>query len=641
MTATPDDLRYFDLIRHGLTSLYEKDYHAGVEDAEQAFLIKPDGPEALFLLGMAAFFLDDIGRAIELMEKAHHRDPDCREYSDVIAVVLTRVGRLNDSLYYAKLATAQRPHPWLGALLPEGYDNYLKGLQEIAVSSYYIAAMRAYGVGEWPKAIAECEKQLRVHPRDAQAYWLMGRALLASGEFGRAIAALHAALHIEAPKDDEMLVLADALAGLGRLDEARAARSRYLATRDGEAAAHSRALRRLAIEPDEIFAGYAAADARWRGRFAATCDRQAYDAKRFAKTQGLRIGYLIDAAERNPDIAFIEPMITRFNTRRFEVYCYQQCPFEDVVAVGLRSKADDWREIGDIDDETVAAIINGDDVDILVDTIGHGENNRQLVLARRAAPLQISWLALPEAGGPEVDWIVDATAGDGVGHGLPAQGAVPFAARQIMPESAEVSSSPAVRGGGVMFGGTCDLVLLNPAVASLWSEVLRAVPGSRLLLGRRARAIPDVRDRAIELFAHFGCADRISFQETAPAVDAEIHFLAQVDIVLDTFPVAGRIETCKALWMGVPTVTLTGSRHTAGFGAGLLRAAGKPQWVAATAEDFVRIAAGLAADPRALEAIRERLRKETEASPLCDVEGFIGGLEAIYERAWKERGARA
>lgn len=103
---------------------------------------------------------------------------------------------------------------------------------------------------------------------------------------------------------------------------------------------------------------------------------------------------------------------------------------------------------------------------------------------------------------------------------------------------------PAKSNGCVTFGGVCDLARLTPAVGSAWSRVLMAAPNSRLVLGYVDNISRTVRDTVGEIFAHYGVGSRVLFQEVEQEDAANLRFLALIDVMLDTFPVSGGIETC-------------------------------------------------------------------------------------------------
>jgi predicted O-linked N-acetylglucosamine transferase (SPINDLY family) len=86
--------------------------------------------------------------------------------------------------------------------------------------------------------------------------------------------------------------------------------------------------------------------------------------------------------------------------------------------------------------------------------------------------------------------------------------------------------------------------------------------------------------------------------------------------------------------MGVPVVTLMGDRHIARVSGSLLAAIGRHEWVAATPDDYVRIAADLAADPVKLAGIRAGLRAEVKNSPLGDHAGQSARFAAALRECW-------
>jgi predicted O-linked N-acetylglucosamine transferase (SPINDLY family) len=109
----------------------------------------------------------------------------------------------------------------------------------------------------------------------------------------------------------------------------------------------------------------------------------------------------------------------------------------------------------------------------------------------------------------------------------------------------------------------------------------------------------------------------------------------EIDLALDTFPYNGGLTTCEALWMGVPVVSLRGGVHAARVGASLLSAAGMPELVAESPEQYVRIAAGLAADVQRLAEKRAAMRDALRGSALLDGPAHAGRYFDAVRGMWR------
>ena len=83
--------------------------------------------------------------------------------------------------------------------------------------------------------------------------------------------------------------------------------------------------------------------------------------------------------------------------------------------------------------------------------------------------------------------------------------------------------------------------------------------------------------------------------------------------------------------MGGPVVALRGERHSARVGASLLSAAGQPQWIAETPQDYVEIARSLAGARPPRADVKDALF----ASRLMDAERHVSKLENAYRNIWK------
>ena len=105
----------------------------------------------------------------------------------------------------------------------------------------------------------------------------------------------------------------------------------------------------------------------------------------------------------------------------------------------------------------------------------------------------------------------------------------------------------------------------------------------------------------------------------------------RVDVALDTFPYNGTTTTCEALWMGVPVVTLSGTRHASRTGASILANCGLTDLIATDGDGYLEIARRVAGDVERLRDFREGARGRLTESPLLDAAGITRELEEALE----------
>ena len=108
-----------------------------------------------------------------------------------------------------------------------------------------------------------------------------------------------------------------------------------------------------------------------------------------------------------------------------------------------------------------------------------------------------------------------------------------------------------------------------------------------------------------------------------------------VDIILDTYPYQGGGTTCEALFMGLPVVTMAGTRHGARFAVSLLKNAGLGELIAKSPAAYVERAVGLANDPELLAALHTAIPGMMRASPLMDSARYVRAVETAYEMIWE------
>jgi len=354
----------------------------------------------------------------------------------------------------------------------------------------------------------------------------------------------------------------------------------------------------------------------------------------------LRVGYISPDFRTHSVAYFFEPLLDGHDRQSVEVYGYGNVAFPDRMTERLKRKFDHYRNVRGMRDETVARIIEQDRIDILVELAGHSDGNRLLVLARKPAPIQVTYLGYPDTTGMQA---VDYRLTDDLADSQQSQqfhteelvflpdGFLCYSPADFAPP---VAPLPAIRKGYITFGSFNNSCKVNPLIITLWAQILKANTDSRLLLKFRAGDDRQVRDGYFRRFERLGIPrDRVHIYGFKPAVE-HLQLYGEVDIALDTYPYNGATTTCDALWMGVPVISLVGKCHVSRVGLSILTRVGLGVFAASTHQEYVARAAALAAKPHALAKIRASIRQRVLAGRLCDAKGFARSVEAAYRKMW-------
>jgi predicted O-linked N-acetylglucosamine transferase (SPINDLY family) len=187
------------------------------------------------------------------------------------------------------------------------------------------------------------------------------------------------------------------------------------------------------------------------------------------------------------------------------------------------------------------------------------------------------------------------------------------------------------------FGSFNNCSKISDLTFRLWSGVLKAAPGSRLMVKASAMADARTRQRVLDGFAKEAIPpERI--QLVAQQLDLAQHFAyyGNVDLALDTYSYNGTTTTCEAMWMNVPVVTMAGDNHISRVGACLLTNVGLENLIAHNEEQFIEIAAGFAKDRESLVALRKGLRARFGNSPLMDAAKMGRDFGDALRTMWRE-----
>ncbi len=356
----------------------------------------------------------------------------------------------------------------------------------------------------------------------------------------------------------------------------------------------------------------------------------------------LRLGFVSMGFGRHP-VGFLGlPAIERLDRAECEVVCYSDKLVEDEVTERFKRAATEWKVTAGISNEELAEIVRRDGIDVLFDLGGHTEDRMQM-FARKPAALQISWLGYVGTTGMEA---MDCVLADRF-HVRPGEEEEYIEKVLRMPndyvcfgppeDGPKVGELPALKKGFVTFGSFNNPAKLSSLALDVWADVLRRVPGSRLLLKyggldqleeqEHYRAKMEARGIERERILFSGWSD---WRELLAAYE-------EIDIALDTQPYSGGLTTCEAIWMGVPVITCPGRTFAGRHSTSHLTHAGLSDFVAKDREGYVRLAVEWAGSLNELAELRRGMRERVEQSDLCNAELFAGDFLRVVREEFAVR----
>ena len=454
-----------------------------------------------------------------------------------------------------------------------------------------------------------------------------------------AIVAFRDALSLDPAMAEAHNNLGNVLKDQAQLSEALACYDRAIELRPDDPATLSNRIYTLHFHTDFTPEAILAEHRRWNARHAAPLQHKIEPLDNDpAPNRRLRIGYIAPDFREHCQSLFTIPLFSNHDHERFEIFCYSDVAQPDAVTAQLRQCADVWRNIVGMSDDRVAETIRKDQIDILVDLTVHMAFNRLRVLAMKPAPVQASWLAYPATTGVETidyrlsDPYLDPPENDGFYSEETVRLPDSYWCYDPMTSGPKIKAAPVTRNGFITFGCLNNFCKINDATLELWAEVMREVPGSRLLLlAPRGSARPQVLD----VLGRCGIAPtRIDFTERMHR-GTYLKLYHRIDIGLDTFPYNGHTTSLDAFWMGVPVVTKLGRAAVGRAGFSQLSNLGLLDLCGNGDAEFVEIARQLSNNLQRLTHLRASLRGMLERSPLMNAPRFARGMEAAYRQMWE------
>jgi protein O-GlcNAc transferase len=580
-------------------------------------------PDLVLAHNNLALILKEQGRVLEAeasCRRALELSPELAVAHNNLATILNQQGRVAESEASCRRAIELKPD------LAEAHSNLALALNK---------------EGLLKESETSCRRAIELKPELAAVHSNLANVLQRQARPGEAEASCRRAIDLQPQLRDAYTNLGIALMDQGRLAEAAVSYRHALQIRPDLPEAHQDLLFCLShwgeIAPEALFDEHRS----FADRFEAPLRRAwpRHQPPREPERQ-LKVGIVSGDFREHPMVYFIEPVFSHLAADAgLSLHAYTNCLAEDSFTRRLRRHFPHWNQVFALSDEQFAQKVRADGIDILIDLTGHTAHNRLLAFARKPAPIQCGWIGyLGTSGLKSMDYYLadkyflppgefDRYFTEKIVH-LPA-----VAAFEPSSEAPDVGPLPSLTTGRLTFGSFNRLSKLNPSVIALWSQLLRALPGSQMLIGGMPR---DGRHQVVgSWFQDEGIAlERLQFHPRRGNRD----YLAlhdQVDFCLDPFPFTGATTTCHALWMGVPTLTLLGKTVAGRLGAALLQHVGLEDFIAHTPEEFVKKGIYWARNLHSLAQLRAGMRDRFLRSPIGQPELVAQGLAVGFRQMWR------
>lgn len=584
---------------------------------QRALELRPEFFEASYNRGLLQEDAGQLAAAAASLLTAHQLRADANVVLTSLARVLLASGRATEAIACSERSVAGRRVP---------------------VESLVAHADLLMRAGHAQKAVRFLQKFGAATARDPALLSSYGHALDATGAYSEAIVACRSALAIDGACSPAWVGLAASLKNQGNVKESLVAYRRAMDLAPGEPRLRSAYLFTL-LMADGVSASELAQAHREFGALFGNCGTPLSPAPLPDAQSVLRVGYLSGDLRRHPVGYFMQRILAGHDPQNVEVTCYHTGLVEDQLSAALRGSVARWVSCGHLSDAALAERIRADGIDVLVELSGHTAGNRLLMLARRPAPVQVSYLGYAHSTClPWIDFRISDEQADPPAE-APADESetilhLPGSYYCYTPptDAPDPGTLPALANGRLTFGAFLQLGKLSDATRDAWCALLQAIPDARLLIRAKGLADRSTREALANSFAARGVARERLMLEGWQTHHEHLRAYRRVDCMLDTLPFNLATNTCEALWMGVPTISLRGDHHAARMGASLLRAVGLDEFVAGSTDELVAIARRLEDQPERLADLRQRLRGLVAASSLLDGKVAASGLEELYRR---------
>lgn len=378
----------------------------------------------------------------------------------------------------------------------------------------------------------------------------------------------------------------------------------------------------------------------WGRRFADPLGRKSTPliVKERSPRKKIKVGYVTADFREHAVAFFMLPILKFHDHENYEIHVYCNGA-QDHFTPQMKELVCHWTDVMHLSDDDLLKNIRADGIDILVDLSGYTHGQRLKVFARRAAPVQVTWIGyIQPLGMKAMDYRL-------VAPELVSPAMAPYYSEALFQLRASACYAPPtyaplceippmVRNGYPTFISPNNSAKITDEMLKLWARILHECTDAQLIImvkeldaeAAQADMLPRVKAAGLPL-------DRVSVMHQQPLQHfMEIGHIA--DVMLDTAPISGGTTALHSLWMGMPIVTMDAERGVDACCAYLLRELGFDADIAQNEYEYVQIAMRLVADKERLSAQRQTIREHMRASVFMNYATYTADVEKSFRIMW-------
>ena len=356
----------------------------------------------------------------------------------------------------------------------------------------------------------------------------------------------------------------------------------------------------------------------------------------------IKIGFITPHFDGNSIDGFLEDFLNNIDKKIFELNAFN-LNLSDEKSDHLKHLFNNWYHVKDLNDLELINFIREKEINILIDLVGHGPDNRLSIFKNRAAPIQISWLGYCNSTGlKEMDYIiVDKFIVQDREKNLFSENFLYapeiWNTHKLMNEDLTISSPPYLKNEYFTFGSFNNFSKISDKTVMVWSEILKKTEG-KLILKSSSQSKIELEKNIFDKFSNDLIKNnQIEILEGQRDKMEHMKLYNKIDLCLDTFPYNGVTTSFEAIWMGIPVLCLTGNNFVSRCGESINKNLGLSEFIAKDTNEYIEKAIYFSKKPNFLIKFRKNLRIKAKNSGIFQSKRFAEHIGNKLKEFWQKK----